>query len=77
MFTGPLKSLKVIVEHPRMTNQAHPFRFLGRVRPDKYSAPGANHLELWRDTFHPFPILCVSLAYQKLAFLNKVHPMEH
>ena len=59
-----------------MTNQAHPFRFLGRVRPDKYSAPGANHVKFRRDAFYAFPVLVFSFVDQKLAFLNKVHPME-
>jgi hypothetical protein len=60
-----------------MTNQAHPFRFSAAVRPDEYSTPGAHHIIFWRDAFYRFLVFSDSILDQKLAFLNKVHPMGH
>jgi hypothetical protein len=60
-----------------MTNQAHPFRFSADVRPDEYSTPGAHHGKFWRDAFYRFLVFPDSIVDQKLAFPNKVHPMEH
>jgi hypothetical protein len=41
------KVLKVIIEHPRMTDQTHLLRFGLSIRSNQGTTPGAKHRGLW------------------------------